>query len=245
MNFRIIFRPPDEMERYSFIKSFVKTKNGKWLDAGCSECNLEEFISNHNIEWYGVDLDKGAIEIARKRGYKVSLGGVQNLNFKDNFFNGVICTETLEHIKDDSKAIVELIRVVKDGGFIIITSPNKNLKNDFPEFSWLIKSYLKWIKSMKGGHVRDGYTFEELENKFKGCKIGKRKFLVGTIGTLLTLFYFWVWGKKDFSKDSKIWNFLWRLSMVSFVLSGPLFLLDRILTKGSGMTVACIMKVNK
>lgn len=48
---------------------------------------------------------------------------VTNLPFKDNSFDVVICSEVLEHIPDDAKAISELIRIIKPGKTLAVSVP--------------------------------------------------------------------------------------------------------------------------
>ncbi len=48
---------------------------------------------------------------------------IQNLSYKDNSFDLIIHSETLEHVPDPYKAILECRRVIKEDGVIIFTIP--------------------------------------------------------------------------------------------------------------------------
>ena len=48
---------------------------------------------------------------------------VTRLPFKDNSFDIVICSEVLEHILDDRKAVSELIRILKPGKTLAVSIP--------------------------------------------------------------------------------------------------------------------------
>jgi SAM-dependent methyltransferase len=48
---------------------------------------------------------------------------IQNLPFKDNIFDFIFSLEVIEHIRDDLSVMKELCRVLKPGGFLIITVP--------------------------------------------------------------------------------------------------------------------------
>lgn len=48
---------------------------------------------------------------------------VTNIPFPDGTFDAVICNHVLEHVADDRRAIRELFRVVKPGGWAIVTVP--------------------------------------------------------------------------------------------------------------------------
>lgn len=49
----------------------------------------------------------------------------RHLSYPDNHFDGAFCVSVLEHIPDggDGEAIAELVRVVKPGGLIVVTTP--------------------------------------------------------------------------------------------------------------------------
>jgi SAM-dependent methyltransferase len=67
-----------------------------------------------NIDYTSVDLESPLAS------HKADL---TNLNFDDNIFDGILCYHVLEHIEDDKKAISELYRVLKPGGWAILQSP--------------------------------------------------------------------------------------------------------------------------
>ena len=43
--------------------------------------------------------------------------------FKDNSFDAVLCNHVLEHVTDDIRAMKEIVRVLKPGGFAILQVP--------------------------------------------------------------------------------------------------------------------------
>jgi SAM-dependent methyltransferase len=70
-----------------------------------------------------------------------------NLPFGDHSFDLVVCSEVLEHIREDRRAAAELSRVLKPGKNLVVSVPRF-----FPErICWsLSKAYC----STSGGHVR-------------------------------------------------------------------------------------------
>jgi len=48
---------------------------------------------------------------------------ITNISMHDNKFNCIICYHVLEHILDDEKAMKELFRILKPGGWAILQSP--------------------------------------------------------------------------------------------------------------------------
>jgi len=102
------------------------------LDVGCAWGYSAMRMSFLGVEAYGVDIDKDALEfggkVARHNGYEVKLkyADAKTLPFSDDFFDDVICVETLEHVpvEDRSKALEEMKRTVKKRGKIILSTPN-------------------------------------------------------------------------------------------------------------------------
>lgn len=102
------------------------------LDMGCGEGFYSMIFSNlYDCNITAVDYDPEILGLAHKWldgriGVRLEQGDITNLRFPDNFFDKIVCTEVLEHITEDKKAIKELYRVLKPGGVIAITVPNKN-----------------------------------------------------------------------------------------------------------------------
>jgi SAM-dependent methyltransferase len=67
-----------------------------------------------NIDYTSVDLDSPLAN------HKADL---TNLKFHSDTFDAILCYHVLEHIEDDSKAMTELFRVLKPGGWAILQTP--------------------------------------------------------------------------------------------------------------------------
>jgi len=70
---------------------------------------------------------------ARKDFVKANLE--EKLPFFDNEFNYTLCLEGLEHLLAPAQTIKELVRVTKEDGYIIISTPN--IQNAFSRFIFL------------------------------------------------------------------------------------------------------------
>ncbi len=57
------------------------------------------------------------------KNFELSCMDVTNLPFCNNSFDIVICSEVLEHITDDKKAMAELVRILKPGKILAVSVP--------------------------------------------------------------------------------------------------------------------------
>ena len=65
----------------------------------------------------------GSIEPERYSEFNSIHIDIQKINLEDNSFDIVICCHVIEHVDDDEKAMRELHRVLKPGGFAILQVP--------------------------------------------------------------------------------------------------------------------------
>jgi ubiquinone/menaquinone biosynthesis C-methylase UbiE len=94
------------------------------LDVGCGANLAYDFaIARHGKRVYGVDFTMNFLRLAPKDHPGVSLAQADALKlpFRDNAFGAVICSETIEHIPDESAAIAEIARVLRPNGLLFVT----------------------------------------------------------------------------------------------------------------------------
>lgn len=93
---------------------------------------------------------------------KFVCGDATALPFPDKFFDALTMFDVLEHIPDDKKAINEAKRVLKPGGFLLISTPNEHWR--FPYYDFMKPFCPRDVDVMaEWGHVRYGYTLGELK----------------------------------------------------------------------------------
>jgi SAM-dependent methyltransferase len=149
--------------RYRFLPRFFVEGRVKTLDAGCGNGALAYAAYRRGNEVLGVTIDGTQVEKAdvlfswlgvspeRLRFQVLNLYDLHRLKTK---FDQIICSETLEHIRDDRKIIRSFYDLLNEGGVLHLCCPNANHpmhrlgRFDDPE---------------EGGHVRDGYTLESYQ----------------------------------------------------------------------------------
>lgn len=108
-----------------YRKKLVSQTKGKILEIGIGTGrNLPCYPRGYDI--IGVDLSEKMLEIARGFALKLGLSvplltmDVENLAFKDNTFDTVLCTLSLCTVTNPLQALYEMKRVCKSGGKILL-----------------------------------------------------------------------------------------------------------------------------
>ena len=102
------------------------------LDIGCGVGFLTRQYANlARGRVTGIDLSPESINKAKNKAVEDGLDNIEfaimdaeELHFKNDAFDCIICSELLEHLLDPLKALKEMNRVVKPQGQIVITTPN-------------------------------------------------------------------------------------------------------------------------
>ncbi len=93
---------------------FSSEKKLKVLHIAPEQCFLDLFRKQSNLEYTTSDLESPIADVK---------ADICDLPFENNSFDVVFCNHVLEHISDDTKAMQELYRVMKTGGFGIFQIP--------------------------------------------------------------------------------------------------------------------------
>lgn len=158
---------------------FLNFKKGKkLLEVGCGRGIFTERIVKHfKVKAIGVDISKNSIDYANKfktgNDLKFIRASACTLPFKDNTFDYVVSFDVLEHIKDQNKAVSEIIRVLKPGGKFSIYTLNKKYRYSL---DWLWEKFGIDIYA-RAGHQRellvDPLDVAKWAKKSKAVKITK------------------------------------------------------------------------
>ena len=90
------------------------TNQKKVLHFAPEQCFLKRFRALDNIDYITTDLLSPIADVK---------ADICNLPFEDNSYDIILCNHVLEHIPDDTKAMQELYRVMKPGGYGIFQIP--------------------------------------------------------------------------------------------------------------------------
>ena len=126
---------PPALERKAFIGKHLNCfkEKSRFCDLGFGPGVLTAFILQQDSSWQtnGIDISQHCLQHAQRllrkkevsERSKLSIGDVRSLHYPDDTFDGVIAVEVLEHIPDPEVGLLEAMRVLKPGGYLITALP--------------------------------------------------------------------------------------------------------------------------
>jgi len=108
------------LERHRAMWLYLQNQTGffteklKVLHIAPEQCFIKKFRKLKNLDYKTADLESPLAD------YKCD---VQNMPFDTDVYDVVICNHVLEHVPDDKKAMTEILRILKPGGFAILQVP--------------------------------------------------------------------------------------------------------------------------
>ena len=119
------------LERHRLMHLYLKNKtnfftaNLKVLHIAPEHCFISRFEKNKNLDYITADIESPLAKVKMD---------VHAIPFEDNTFDVAFCNHVMEHVTDDIKAMSEIRRVLKPGGWAIIQSPlTENLEVTFED----------------------------------------------------------------------------------------------------------------
>lgn len=116
--------------REKVLECVPPTKNGAALDVACGPGILLHGLRAKGYAVTGVDAAPEMIErsrelFAREPGISLQVANTYQLPFPDGSFDVVTALGLLEYLDREDAALIEMIRVTKQGGLLVLTYPNK------------------------------------------------------------------------------------------------------------------------
>jgi SAM-dependent methyltransferase len=152
--------------------------SGRCLNAGAGENLFGPMLDSYAALTEIVDIDLTAPEISRVDSRHRSVAAsLEDLPFEDASFDFAVCTEVLEHIDDDKRAAGELSRVLRSGSLALISTPTPPAPSEQP------------------GHVRDGYTLDQMRALLDavGLEIVDYRYCFHWFMRVLSTTWLWQW----------------------------------------------------
>ncbi len=171
------------------LSFFEDGRNGRILDVGCADGFISSIIAKETgAKVYGIDISDSSVREAGKKGIEAKVVNIDSdtFPFKDGSFDAVFCGDVLEHVYDTESVIREMNRLLKKGGYAVISVPNIA--------SWYNRCFLllgympTWVESSLRTFTGNPFIKEGVGHI--------HAFTMGSLGDLLRMNDFMVEGSK-------------------------------------------------
>ena len=135
------------------FKAFQQYANGELLDIGCGNKPYQNVLSNYITKYTGCDIiqsSKDCVDV---------LCSANAIPLPGATFDTVISTQTIEHVEDHHGLVNEAFRMVKPGGYFIVSGPMYWPLHEEPyDFFRFTKYGFKYILEKAGFEVIATYA---------------------------------------------------------------------------------------
>jgi ubiquinone/menaquinone biosynthesis C-methylase UbiE len=117
----------------AWIDSLALVPGSKVLEIGCGAGFMAVALAERGFHVYAIDSTEEMVKLARRHAAEsgnaaqisLDVGEVYALNFEDGFFALVIALGVIPWLERVERAIQEMARVIKPGGYVILTADNR------------------------------------------------------------------------------------------------------------------------
>lgn len=187
-------------ERHRLLWLYLKektnffTEHARLLHCAPEHCFYQKFVNLPNIEYHPCDIDPTIFPFD-KAGL-IEQVDITDAPYTGNSFDVIICNHVLEHIPDDRKAMAELYRVMKTGGWGIfqvpidykrestyedfsITSPEERQRafGQFDHVRWYGRDYKERLASVGFDVHEDSYVHSIPSNLIDRYRLKKNELI--------------------------------------------------------------------
>src|SRR2546428_4201344 len=128
----------EHLHRYAFATQFVRNK--RVLDLASGEGYGSHLLAKTAKQVDGIDIDEQTVRHAKNKYIRPNLdfkaGSILDVPIEGNgAFDVIVCFEALEHVDDHHKLLSEAKRLLTPNGLFLVSTPNKMLYTDEPQFN--------------------------------------------------------------------------------------------------------------
>lgn len=136
------------------------------LEIGCGVGTLTSLLSKKGCRVIGTDISQEVIKYGREKypGLDLRVESAEKLSFADAAFDLVLSFDVIEHLHEVDEHIDEVKRVLKPGGYYLLSTPNKwvdaafeTLKYRGLSWKWAHPSLQTW-RRLKRRFERQGFA---------------------------------------------------------------------------------------
>ncbi len=184
------------------IEKTGELKNKIIIDFGCGD-GLAYLLWKKGAKVYGVDNSEIAIKYAiekhkqHKTDCHFELANYET-GFKENFFDFIICTDVIEHVLEPFRLLKEIKRVMKPGGYAVISTPIKLTEEPLDKMH-VAEWFPEEFKSIMSQSFRDCKIYES--HPLFWIEMLNRSFILRVLINFLSFF------DNPFINKSRSWKY--------------------------------------
>lgn len=163
---------------WNTIRKWFKPQGGEIvLDVGSGHGHFVRRSWKPGLRILGVDLNKNGMKIAKEynspQGCQFMVADAMHLPFDDKTFDKIMSVCALEHFLDDELALMEMNRLLKDNGKLVLSVDSLNYRGISTEYK---------EKCKEKHFIYRLYTKELLNDKLKssGFKVVREKYVISS-----------------------------------------------------------------
>ena len=128
----------EEESRRKLYENLPNLSGKRLLDVGCGSGHDAEYYRSQGAKVWGIDVSEKEIGLARGRvDGSFEVGEMESLPYENESFDVVTSNYALQSSENVQKSLLEMIRVTKSGGLIVILTKHP-------------------VRNLLEGHINDG-----------------------------------------------------------------------------------------
>jgi SAM-dependent methyltransferase len=111
--------------RLEMVRGFIDLQDARILDVGCGIGTYVRRFRQYSDDVHGIEVEPERVAEASAELPNIVLAKGEALPYPDDHFDVVFSNEVIEHVEDDRATALEMVRVTKPGGTIVVFAPNR------------------------------------------------------------------------------------------------------------------------
>ena len=205
--------------------------SGLLLDIGCATGIFLNGMRERGWQVKGVELSEYAANYARERFHlEVTTGTLADAKFPENHFNLVTMWDVLEHVPDPAETLTEIHRIMKPGGWLVLSLPNPVAW----ERHWFNQFWAGWDVP-RHFQIFSPQVIQQYLNR-SGLQRTEIHSFTGRHGVLVLSVQMWL-TSKNYSDRTKRWIMKIMQSLPARIITYPFYQIADRLNRSSIMVV--------